>query len=151
MRFFVTGVNGQLGHDVMNELYKRGHEGVGSGSADAYKGIDDASPVTKMPYIPLDITDGAAVWRVLARVQPDAVIHCAAWTAVDAAEDAENRDRVYAVNVGGTANIADACKKLGCKMLYLSTDYVFDGRGTAPWRPDQDGYSPLNVYGQTKI
>ena len=151
MRFFVTGVNGQLGHDVMNELFGRGHEGIGSGSSENYKGIVDGSPVTKMPYVSLDITDAAAVGKVLGEIKPDAVIHCAAWTAVDAAEDAENRDKVYAVNVGGTANIANECKKLGCKMLYLSTDYVFDGKGTAPWKPDQDNYAPLNVYGQTKL
>ncbi len=151
MKFFVTGVNGQLGHDVMNELYKRGHEGVGSGSAPSYKGVDDGSAVSELPYVALDITDAEAVARVLGEVKPDAVIHCAAWTAVDAAEDAENRDKVYAVNVSGTANIAAECRKLGCRMLYLSTDYVFDGKGTEPWKPDQQNYSPLNVYGQTKL
>ncbi len=151
MKFFVTGVNGQLGHDVMNELQKRGHEGVGSGSAESYTGLADGSAVCTMPYVQLNITDKEAVSRTLAEIKPDAVIHCAAWTAVDAAEDKENREKVYAVNVEGTRNIAEACKKLDCKMLYLSTDYVFDGQGTEPWQPDCKDYKPLNVYGQTKL
>lgn len=151
MKFFVTGVGGQLGHDVMNELLKRGHEGVGSDIQTAYSGIIDNSPVSKAPYIPLDITDADAVERVIMAVNPDAVIHCAAWTAVDLAENAENQERVRAINAGGTQNIANVCKKLNCKMTYISTDYVFDGQGTAPWKPDCEDYKPLNVYGQTKL
>jgi len=151
VKFFVTGVGGQLGHDVMNELLKRGHEGVGSDIQTAYNGIIDNSPVSKAPYIPLDITDADAVERVITAVNPDAVIHCAAWTAVDLAENAENQEKVRAINAGGTQNIANVCKKLNCKMTYISTDYVFDGQGTAPWKPDCKDYKPLNAYGQTKL
>lgn len=151
MKFFVTGVGGQLGHDVMNELLKRGHEGVGSDIQTAYNGIIDNSPMSKAPYIPLDITDADAVERVITAVNPDAVIHCAAWTAVDLAENAENQEKVRAINAGGTQNIANVCKKLNCKMTYISTDYVFDGQGTASWKPDCKDYKPLNVYGQTKL
>lgn len=151
MKFFVTGVNGQLGHDVMNELNKRGHQGVGSDLADSYAGIMDGSAVTTMPYVGLDITDKDEVERVILEIKPDAVIHCAAWTAVDMAEDDDKVEKVRSVNAGGTQNIADACKKIGSKMLYLSTDYVFDGQGTEPWKPDCKDYKPLNVYGQTKL
>ena len=151
MKVFVTGVGGQLGHDVMNELYKRGYEGIGSDIAPRYSGVQDGSAVTSMPYVQLDITDGQKVQAVLEQVRPHAVIHCAAWTAVDAAEDAENRDKVYAINAEGTRNIAKACKALGCKMVYISTDYVFDGQGEQPWQPDCKDYKPLNVYGQTKL
>lgn len=151
MKIFVTGVNGQLGHDVMNELASRGHEGVGSDLAPLYSGIADGTAVTRMPYVSLDITDASAVKRVLEEVHPDAVVHCAAWTAVDMAEDDENVAKVRAVNAGGTQNIADICKELDCKMLYLSTDYVFDGQGTEPWQPDCKEYKALNVYGQTKL
>ena len=151
MKFFVTGVNGQLGHDVMNELNKRGHEGVGSDIAPAYAGVADGSAVTTMPYVGLDITDKESVLKVTSEIQPDAVIHCAAWTVVDMAEDDDKVEKVRAVNAGGTQNIADACKAVDCKMLYLSTDYVFDGQGTEPWKPDCKDYKPLNVYGQTKL
>lgn len=151
MKVFVTGVAGQLGHDVMNELIRRGHTAIGSDLAPAYAGIADGSAVTAAPYVPLDITDGAAVQQVLTDAQPDAVIHCAAWTAVDAAEEPENQPKVRAINAGGTAHIAQACRALGCKMMYISTDYVFDGQGTAPWDPDCTDYRPLNVYGQTKL
>lgn len=151
MRFFVTGVNGQLGHDVMNELLKRGHQGVGSDIAPAYAGVADGSAVTTAEYRQLDITDSVAVDRVLSEVKPDAVIHCAAWTAVDMAEDDELVSKVRAINAGGTQNIADACHHLDCKMTYISTDYVFDGQGTDPWQPDCKDYKPLNVYGQTKL
>ena len=153
MKVFVTGVGGQLGHDVMNELEMRGHEGVGSDvipMAAPFSGINDPTPVA-LPYIQLDITDHDAVMKAITVEKPDAVIHCAAWTAVDVAEDEENRDKVRAVNAGGTQNIADACKAIDCKMLYLSTDYVFDGQGTRPWKPDDKNYAPLNVYGQTKL
>lgn len=151
MKFFVTGVNGQLGHDVMNEIQKRGYEGVGSDIAEQYAGVADSSPVTTMPYVSLDITDRNAVMKVIQDVQPDAVIHCAAWTAVNMAEDDDKVEKVRAVNAGGTQNMADACKAVDCKMLYLSTDYVFDGQGTEPWKPDCKDYKPLNVYGQTKL
>lgn len=151
MKFFVTGVNGQLGHDVMNELAKRGYEGVGSDIQPAYSGVADGSAVTSMPYVQLDITDKQAVEKIITEVNPDAVIHCAAWTAMDMAEDDDKVEEVRAVNAGGTQNIADACKEIGCKMLYLSTDYVFDGQGTEPWQPDCKDYKPLNVYAQTKL
>lgn len=151
MKVLVTGVAGQLGYDVMNELAKRGYEGIGSDLAEQYTGMDDGSPVAKMPYVSLDITNSAQVSRVIQDLQPDVVVHCAAWTAVDAAEDEENRAKVEAVNVTGTENIAKACAETGAKMVYLSTDYVFDGQGTAPWQPDQQDFKPLNVYGQTKL
>ena len=151
MKFFVTGVGGQLGHDVMNELLKRGHEGVGSDIQENYSGVADGSAVTKAPYVALDITDKDAVEKVITEVNPDAVIHCAAWTAVDMAEDDDKVAKVRAINAGGTQNIADVCKKLDCKMTYISTDYVFDGQGTEPWQPDCKDYKPLNVYGQTKL
>ena len=151
MKVFVTGVGGQLGHDVMNELAKRGHEGIGSDIAPQYSGIADGTAVTKMPYMQLDITDAEAVKKTLRKADPDVVVHCAAWTAVDLAEDDDKIDRVRLVNVTGTENIALACKELNCKMLYLSTDYVFDGQGEMPWQPDCKDYKPLNVYGQTKL
>lgn len=151
MKVLVTGVAGQLGHDVMNELAKRGHEGVGSDLAAEYSGIADGSAATKMSYVSMDITDAAAVETVLQEVKPDAVVHCAAWTAVDLAEDDDKVDKVRSINAGGTKNIAEVCKKLDCKMVYLSTDYVFDGQGTKPWDPDCKTYQPLNVYGQTKL
>lgn len=151
MRFFVTGVGGQLGHDVMNELLKRGHEGVGSDIQECYSGAADGSAVTRAPYRTLDITDREAVHNVIAEIQPDVVFHCAAWTAVDLAEDADNVNRVRAINAGGTKNIADVCKELNCKMIYISTDYVFNGQGSEPWQPDCKDYAPLNVYGQTKL
>lgn len=148
---FVTGVNGQLGHDVMNELAKRGYEGIGSDVAPAYSGMADGSAVTTKPYISLDITDKQAVQDVISQVHPDAVIHCAAWTAVDMAEDDDKIAKVRAVNAYGTQYIASACKQIDCKMVYISTDYVFDGQGTTPWQPDCKAYHPLNVYGQTKL
>lgn len=151
MKVFVTGVGGQLGHDVMNELAKRSYEGVGSDIAPEYSGAQDGSAVTTMPYVQLDITDVAAVETVLNEVKPDVVIHCAAWTAVDMAEDDDKVEKVRAINAGGTQNIATVCKALDCKMVYISTDYVFDGQGTEPWQPDCKDYKPLNVYGQTKL
>ena len=151
MRFFVTGVGGQLGHDVMNELLKRGHEGVGSDIQECYSGVADESAVTRAPYRTLDITDREAVHNVIEEIHPDVVFHCAAWTAVDLAEDEANIDKVRAINVGGTKNIADVCKELNCKMIYISTDYVFNGQGSEPWQPDCKDYAPLNVYGQTKL
>lgn len=151
MKVLVTGVAGQLGHDVMNELSQRGHDGIGSDITPVYSGIADGSAVTTMPYVSMDITDRGAVENMLTELRPDAVVHCAAWTAVDLAEDDDKLEKVRAVNVGGTENIARACKKLDCKLLYLSTDYVFDGEGTEPWKPDCKEYNPLNVYGQTKL
>lgn len=151
MKVLTTGVNGQLGHDVMNELSKRGHEGVGSDISERYDGIQDESAVTSMPYMKLDITDPVMVEQVIATVRPDAVIHCAAWTAVDLAEDEDKYAIVRSVNVDGTRNIAKACKKYDCKLLYLSTDYVFNGQGTEPWNADCKDYHPLNVYGQSKL
>lgn len=151
MKVLVTGVAGQLGHDVMNELAARGHEGVGSDLAPAYSGIADGSAVTKAAYVPMDITNAAQVREVISAVHPDAVIHCAAWTAVDAAEDADKQAKVQAINVQGTANIAAVCKELDCKMMYISTDYVFNGQGETPWDPDCKDYQPLNVYGQSKL
>lgn len=151
MKVLVTGVAGQLGHDVMNELSQRGHDGIGSDIAPVYSGIADGSAVTTMPYVSMDITDRGVVEKVLTELRPDAVVHCAAWTAVDLAEDDDKLEKVRAVNVGGTENIARTCKKLDCKLLYLSTDYVFDGEGTEPWKPDCKEYKPLNVYGQTKL
>ena len=151
MRVFVTGVNGQLGHDVMNELLKRGHTGVGSDIQPSYCGVDDGSAVTKAAYEPLDITDRDAVNTVIQRVHPDAIIHCAAWTAVDAAEEKENQAKVHAINAEGTQHIAEAAKSIDAKLLYISTDYVFDGQGTRPWEPDDRCYAPLNVYGKSKL
>ena len=151
MKVFVTGVAGQLGHDVMNELYQRGIEGIGSDLAPAYSGIADGSAVTSAPYYSMDITDADAVWAILSQVKPDAVIHCAAWTAVDLAEEPEMTEKVRAINAKGTENIAGVCKQLDCKMMYISTDYVFDGQGETPWEPDCKDYKPLNVYGQTKL
>ena len=151
MRIFVTGVGGQLGHDVMNELAKRGIEGIGSDIAAQYSGVQDGMPVTTMSYVSLDITDKDAVDKVILDVQPDAVIHCAAWTAVDEAEDEENKDKVHRINADGTKYIASACKKIDAKMMYISTDYVFNGQGTEPWHPDCKDYAPLSVYGSTKL
>lgn len=150
MKILVTGVGGQLGHDVMNELAKRGIEGIGSDIAPEYAGISDGSAVINMPYVSLDITDADAVDKAITDIKPDAVIHCAAWTAVDLAEDEDKQDKVRAINAGGSASIAKACKKIDAKMLFLSTDYVFDGQGTEAWEPDCKEYKPLNVYGQTK-
>ncbi len=151
MKVFVTGVAGQLGHDVMNELSARGYEGIGTDLAPAYSGVQDGSPVTTMPYVSLDITDADAVEKVLTETAPDVIVHCAAWTAVDAAEDEDKQAKVRAINVDGTQNIANAAKKLDAKMVYISTDYVFDGQGTEPWEPDCKEYAPLNVYGETKL
>lgn len=151
MKVLVTGVAGQLGHDVMNELAKRKYDGVGSDLAPVYSGIQDGTPVTSMPYVSMDITDTSAVDELITDQKPDVVVHCAAWTAVDLAEDDDKVEKVRLVNVKGTENIALACKKQGCKMVYLSTDYVFNGLGTEPWQPDCKDYQPLNVYGQTKL
>ncbi len=147
MKIFVTGVAGQLGHDVMNELDARGFAAVGTDLAPAYAGLADGTAVTRLPYISLDITDKAAVEKAICELAPDAVVHCAAWTAVDKAEECP--DICRKVNAEGTRNIAEACKKLDIPMMYFSTDYVFNGNGTRPWEPD-DAYEPLGVYGATK-
>lgn len=149
MKTLVTGVNGQLGHDVMMELHKRGYEAVGCGSSPAYRGMQDA--VASMSYVQLDITDDAAVDKVLQEIKPDCVCHCAAWTAVDVAEEPENKDKVFAVNVDGTRNLARACQALDAKFMYISTDYVFNGQGTEPWKADSQEFAPLNVYGKSKL
>lgn len=151
MKILVTGVGGQLGHDVMNELIKRGHTGIGSDIAPVYSGIADSSPITTADYVPMDITDKQSVTQIITDIKPDAVIHCAAWTAVDAAEDEDNKAKAALINSEGTRNIADACKDIDAKMIYISTDYVFDGQGTTPWEPDCKDYAPLNVYGKTKL
>ena len=151
MKVLVTGVAGQLGHDVMNELAKRGYEGIGSDIAKSYNGIQDGTPVVSMPYVQMDITDKASVEKVLTEVNADAVIHCAAWTAVDLAEDEDKKDKVHAVNAEGTKNIAEVCKKLDSKMVYTRTDYVYNVQGEEPWQPDCKDYQPLNVYGQSKL
>ncbi len=143
MKIFVTGIGGQLGYDVMNELTKRGHKAVGS---DIFDSVEQ-----DVEYRKLNITDKEAVEKTLTEVRPDAVIHCAAWTAVDAAEDEENLPKVRAINVDGPQNIANVCKKLDCKMIQISTDYVFNGQGETPWQPDCKDYAPLNVYGQSKL
>lgn len=133
MRILITGARGQLGSDLMRELCARGEDAVG------------------VDLEEMDITDPAAVSRVLRDVRPGAVIHCAAWTAVDAAEEPENREKVWLVNAAGTENIARVCRELDCKMMYISTDYVFGGDGSAPWEPDCTAFAPLNVYGETKL
>ena len=151
MKIFVTGVGGQLGHDVVNDAVGRRHEAIGSDIAEHYSGVSDGSAVVTAPYVQLDITDEKAVKETIERLKPDVIIHCAAWTAVDAAEDEENKMKVHAINVEGTRYIAKAAKSVGAKMLYLSTDYVFDGKGERPWQPDDKNYAPLNYYGQTKL
>lgn len=143
MKVFVTGVGGQLGYDVVNELKKRGYEAVGSDISD--------KAAMNCEYIKLDITDSEAVEKVISEVNPDVVIHCAAWTAVDAAEEKENIQKVRAINVDGTQYIANVCKQLDCKMIYISTDYVFNGQGIALWQPDCKEYDPQNIYGQSKL
>lgn len=146
MKVFVTGVNGQLGYDVTNELVKRGYEVTASDIQSECSGKEGTAS-----YVQLDITNREAVFEVIERIKPDAVVHCAAWTAVDAAEDEENRGIVQAVNVNGTENIALAAKSVDAKMLYISTDYVFNGKGERPWEPDDKCFEPLNVYGQSKL
>ena len=143
MKVLVTGIGGQLGYDVMNELIKRGHTAIGSDILDCV--------MQDFEYIKLDITDKQSVSKVITDIKPDAVIHCAAWTAVDAAEDEENQPKVFAINRDGTRNIAEACKSVDVKMIYISTDYVFDGGGERPWQPDDKNYAPLCVYGKSKL
>ena len=151
MKAFVTGVCGQLGHDCVNELAGRGWEVLGSDIQEVYSGVADGTAVTTAPYVQLDITDREAVHRVIREAKPDVILHCAAWTAVDAAEEEENREKVDQINHLGTRYIAEAAKELDAKMIYISTDYVFDGKGERPWEPDDDCFAPLNVYGKSKL
>lgn len=151
MKVFVTGVAGQLGHDVMKELNKRNILAVGSDVAPEYLGATENSPVANMDYEQMDITCYEQVESVLKKVNPDVIIHCAAWTAVDLAEDEDKKDKVYAINSQGTLNIAKVAKLINAKVVYISTDYVFDGQGDKPWLPDDKNYSPLNVYGDSKL
>lgn len=143
MKVFVTGVNGQLGNDVMNELSRRGHDDTGSDINNGFKNIQN--------YISLDITDPKTVQSVIKDIRPDAIVHCAAWTDVDRAEDPDNQKNVYKINTEGTRNIALAAKAVDAKLIYISTDYVFDGQGDRPWQPDDKNYAPLNYYGRTKL
>ncbi len=145
MKVFVTGAGGQLGSDVMNELAKRGHDCIGSDV------LDTGTLAIPFPLICMDITDKNLVLSIIKTLQPEAVIHCAAWTAVDLAEEESFKNKVYVINETGTKNIAEACKSVGCKMMYISTDYVFNGQGNEPWKPDFKGFAPLNVYGDSKL
>lgn len=150
MKVLVTGVCGQLGFDVVNELIKRNHEAIATDILAEFSG-ESNSHAASAPYYQLDITDSEAVNRVIDETKPDAVIHCAAWTAVDAAEDEQNKQKVWAINVNGTKNLAVASKAIDAKLMYISTDYVFNGNGTEAWQPDCQDFAPLNVYGQTKL
>ena len=141
MKILITGVNGQLGHDAAQEFYSRGHSVIGTGTA----------AHNRPGYMQLDIRDRDAASRIIKEISPDVVVHCAAWTAVDAAESAENCDAVRSVNVTGSKNLALACNSCGCKMIYISTDYVFPGTGSTPWAADCRDFAPCNYYGQTKL
>ena len=147
MKYFVTGVSGQLGHDLVDELLKRGDEVIGSDRGDDHPWGDQKA----YRHIPLDLTDQARVMEVLDLEKPECLFHCAAWTAVDLAEEEENIPKVEAVNVKATGYLAEACKKNDIKMIYISTDYVFDGQGEEPWKADDKNYAPINVYGRTKL
>ena len=151
MKVLVTGVNGQLGHDSINELIKRGHSVISSDITDSYSGANDETSVVTAPYMKMDITNSEEVGNVIKSSSPDAVIHCAAWTNVDGAEDPINRDKVFRINSEGTRNIAEAVKSIDAKMVYISTDYVFSGRGDKPWSADEKDFAPLNVYGESKL
>lgn len=151
MKVLVTGVNGQLGHDSINELIKRGHSVISSDITDSYSGANDETSVVTAPYMKMDITNSEEVVDVIKSSSPDAVIHCAAWTNVDGAEDPINRDKVFRINSEGTRNIAEAVKSIDAKMVYISTDYVFSGCGEKPWSADEKDFAPLNVYGESKL
>lgn len=156
MKVFVTGIAGQLGHDCIFELEKRGHRAIGSDVSFANVQLPERTgslgyETPDPDFVKLDITDREEVLNVIRRIRPDAVIHCAAWTAVDAAEDEENREKVDRINHLGTQYIAEAAKTVDAKMVYISTDYVFDGQGEMPWQPDDKNYAPLNVYGKSKL
>ena len=142
MKVLVTGTSGQLGYDVMEELVRRGYEGVGA---------DRSETEAEFEHVVLDITDKEKVLKVVQELKPDVIVHCAAWTNVDGAEDPENLDKVRAVNVEGTRNLALAAKEVDAKFVYISTDYVFNGEGIEPWQPDDKNYAPINVYGQSKL
>lgn len=148
MIVLVTGVAGQLGYDVINELHKRGLFCVGTDIREEDELINKAN---WNQYIQLDITDKEKVEEAVKDIKPDVIIHCAAWTNVDGAEDDNNRPLVKKINVDGTDNLVKIAKGLGCKFLYISTDYVFNGEGTRPWQPDDKNYAPLNYYGETKL
>ena len=147
MKVFVTGVGGQLGHDCILSLQEMGHDAVGSDIQEKYSGVGELA----VPYVQLDITDKEAVAETIEKLHPDVIIHCAAWTAVDAAEDGENRVKADVINHLGTQYIAKAARSIDAKMVYISTDYVFDGQGERPWEPDDKCYKPLNVYGKSKL
>ena len=149
MKIFVTGVCGQLGHDCVNEAVGRGYEVIGSDIQLEYAGVADGSAVVTAPYVQMDITDAEIVRNIIADVKPDVIIHCAAWTNVDGAED--KQELVHKINADGTRYIAEAARSIDAKMIYISTDYVFDGQGMRPWQPDDKNYAPLNVYGQSKL
>ena len=151
MKVFVTGACGQLGRDCIDDLISKGHSVAGSDIFDVFQDNGFAAKSADFQYLPLDITNREDVFSVIRQTKPDAVIHCAAWTAVDAAEDPENREKVFMINSRGTRNIAEAVKAVGAKMIYISTDYVFDGKGSTPWDPDCRDYHPLNIYGQSKL
>lgn len=144
-KFFITGANGQLGRDLIHELTSRGFDCTGSDLGENFTGPENCK------YISLDITDYEKVEEAIKNFMPDRIIHCAAWTAVDAAEDEANKDKVFAVNVTGTENIARACKKINSVMTYISTDYIFDGTGEKAWTPEDENFAPLNFYGETKL
>ncbi|MBQ7522727.1 MAG: dTDP-4-dehydrorhamnose reductase [Clostridia bacterium] len=151
MKIFVTGVNGQLGHDVVNEAVGRGYKVIGSDITEKYNGVEKKSAIAVADYVPMDITDRQSVENILQTLKPDVVIHCSAWTAVDLAEEEQYRQQVYDVNYHGTENIAHACKRIQAKMIYISTDYVFDGTGVQSWRADCQEFSPQNIYGDSKL
>ena len=151
MKVFVTGVNGQLGHDVMNSLYNAEIDAIGSDIKESYSGVQDGSPACTMPYIGLDLTDAEKTRKIITEEGIDAIIHCAAWTAVDAAEESENQAIVEKINGEVPGVLARIMKERDGKMLYLSTDYVFSGEGTEPWSPDETNFSPINFYGKTKL
>lgn len=142
MKVLVTGTSGQLGFDVMEELIKRGHNAIGA---------DRSESEADFEHVILDITDNKKVLKMVEEIHPDAIVHCAAWTNVDGAEEPENLEKVRAVNVDGTRNLVEASKSVDAKFVYISTDYVFDGAGTKPWQPDDKNYAPINVYGQSKL
>lgn len=142
MKVLVTGTSGQLGFDVMEELARRGYDGVGA---------DRSETEADFEHVVLDITNKDRVFEVIRDLKPDVIVHCAAWTNVDAAEEPENLEKVRAVNVDGTRNLAEAAKEVDAKFVYISTDYVFDGAGEKPWQPDDKNYAPINVYGQSKL
>ena len=155
MLAFVTGACGQLGHDVVEEMESRGYDVVASDilfrDKAEYDDNEEAADSSKAYYVQLDITDKETVDRIVQIFKPDVIFHCAAWTAVDAAESEDNKAKVYAINVIGTKNLAEAAKTVDAKVIYISTDYVFDGQGDRPWQPDDKSYAPLNYYGQTKL